>query len=52
MPSLVAAVEAMARLLGHHPEVVEAEANPVFAYPDGAVAVDARIYVGDTCRQA
>lgn len=29
-----------------HPEVEELDMNPVFAYPDGALAVDARIVVG------
>ena len=29
-----------------HPEVEELDLNPVFAYGDGAVAVDARIVVG------
>jgi hypothetical protein len=26
-----------------HPEVAELDLNPVFAYPDGAIAVDARV---------
>ncbi|GIW17013.1 acetate--CoA ligase family protein [Tepidiforma sp.] len=30
-----------------HPEVKELDLNPVFAYPDGALAVDARIVVGE-----
>ncbi len=29
-----------------HPEVKELDLNPVFVYPDGALAVDARIVVG------
>lgn len=29
-----------------HPEVEELDLNPVFAYPDGAVAVDARVLLG------
>lgn len=29
-----------------HPEVRELDLNPVFAYPDGALAVDARVIVG------
>ena len=31
-----------------HPEVQELDLNPVLAYSDGAVAVDARIMLGDT----
>ncbi len=30
-----------------HPEVRELDLNPVFAYPDGAVAVDARIVIAE-----
>lgn len=30
-----------------HPEVKELDLNPVFAYPDGALAVDARIVIGE-----
>ncbi|WP_098503712.1 acetate--CoA ligase family protein [Tepidiforma thermophila] len=30
-----------------HPEVKELDLNPVFAYPDGALAVDARIIIGE-----
>ena len=30
-----------------HPEVRELDLNPVFAYPDGALAVDARIVVSE-----
>jgi acyl-CoA synthetase (NDP forming) len=30
-----------------HPEVQELDLNPVFAYPDGALAVDARIIVSE-----
>lgn len=29
-----------------HPEIEELDLNPVFAYPDGCIAVDARIAVG------
>ena len=29
-----------------HPEIDELDLNPVFAYPDGALAVDARVVVG------
>ncbi len=46
-PSDVAALEAMLLKLSEfvdaHPELAELDLNPVFAYPEGAVAVDARI---------
>ncbi len=29
------------------PEVSEMDLNPIFAYPDGAIAVDARVILGD-----
>jgi acyl-CoA synthetase (NDP forming) len=31
-----------------HPEVAELDLNPVFAYKDGAIAVDARIVIEAT----
>ncbi len=30
-----------------HPEVAELDLNPVFAYPDGAIAVDARVVLAE-----
>jgi acetyl-CoA synthetase (ADP-forming) len=30
-----------------HPEISEIDLNPIFAYKDGAVAVDARIILGE-----
>ncbi|MBI5949753.1 MAG: acetate--CoA ligase family protein [Chloroflexi bacterium] len=35
----------VAEFVEKHPEVQELDLNPVFAYPDGAIAVDARIVV-------
>jgi acyl-CoA synthetase (NDP forming) len=31
-----------------HPEVKEIDLNPIFAYPDGAIAVDARVILEET----
>ena len=46
-PADMAALEAMllqlSAFLEAHPEVAELDLNPVLAYPDGALAVDARI---------
>ncbi len=46
-PADLAALEAMilqvSRFAEQHPEVAELDLNPVFAYPDGAIAVDARV---------
>ena len=36
-------VLAVSGFVADHPDVAELDLNPVFAYPDGAVAVDARI---------
>jgi acyl-CoA synthetase (NDP forming) len=38
----------VAQFVEKHPEVREIDLNPVFAYPDGAVAVDARIVVAES----
>ena len=35
----------VSEFVAQHPEVQELDLNPVFAYPDGAIAVDARIIV-------
>ncbi|MFQ5382079.1 MAG: acetate--CoA ligase family protein [Dehalococcoidia bacterium] len=38
----------VAKFVEQHPEVRELDLNPMFAYPDGAVAVDARIVVSES----
>ena len=43
--AIVQCIEAMSRLLVDRPDVAEAEINPLFALPRGALAVDARVYV-------
>ncbi len=51
-PADVAALEALllkvSAFVDGHPEVAELDLNPVFAYPDGAVAVDARIVLSES----
>lgn len=41
--ALVEVVEAFSQLLADHPEITEADINPLMAGPDGAVAADALI---------
>ncbi len=41
---------AVSRFVEAHPEIEELDLNPVFAYPDGAVAVDARVIVAPSGR--
>lgn len=41
------ALLAVSRFVESHPEVRELDLNPTFAYPDGALAVDARIVVAE-----
>lgn len=36
----------VSRFAARYPEIKELDLNPVFAYPDGAVAVDARVVLG------
>ncbi len=42
MPALAAIVSAVAAVAAAHPELVELEVNPVFAGPNGVLALDAR----------
>jgi len=43
IPSLTAIILRISRFVNEHPEIKEMELNPVFAYRDKALAVDARI---------
>ncbi len=43
--ALEAIVQSLSRFAQDNPEVREIDLNPVFAYPNGAVAVDARVVV-------
>ncbi|MSQ42433.1 MAG: CoA-binding protein, partial [Dehalococcoidia bacterium] len=47
LPALERLVLAVSRFVAAHPEVAELDLNPVFAYPQGAVAVDARIVLAE-----
>ena len=48
----IAALESMilqvSQFANEHPEVAELDLNPVFAYPDGAIAVDARVVLAES----
>jgi len=41
--ALADCILAVARMAEAHPEIAEIDLNPVFAYPDGAMVVDARV---------
>ena len=41
--ALADCILAVAKMAETHPEIVEIDLNPVFAYPDGILVVDARI---------
>lgn len=45
MAALKSTIRKVSEFVEQHPEVRELDLNPVFAYPDGAIAVDARIVV-------
>lgn len=45
--ALRATILGVSELVQAHPEIRELDLNPVFAYPDGALAVDARIVVSE-----
>jgi acyl-CoA synthetase (NDP forming) len=45
--ALRSAIVKVAKFVEDHPEVRELDLNPVFAYPDGALAVDARIVIAE-----
>jgi acetyltransferase len=43
--ALVDVIQRVSQLACDHPEIAELEFNPLLAFPDGVVAVDARIRV-------
>jgi acyl-CoA synthetase (NDP forming) len=45
--ALEQAILKVSAFVEQHPEIRELDLNPVFAYPDGALAVDARIVISD-----
>ena len=47
LAALRATILKVSEFVQKHPEVRELDLNPVFAYPDGALAVDARIVVSE-----
>lgn len=50
-PADIDALEAMilqvSEFVSEHPEIAELDLNPVLAYPDGAIAVDARVVLAE-----
>jgi len=46
--ALKSAILKVSDFVEQHPEVRELDLNPMFVYPDGALAVDARIVVGES----
>ena len=47
LDALEAMILQVSQFASDHPEVAELDLNPVFAYPDGAIAVDARIVLAE-----
>jgi acyl-CoA synthetase (NDP forming) len=45
--ALVKIIMAVQKLMVENPEVRELDLNPILSYPDGALAVDARVIVGE-----
>ena len=45
--ALRSAIVKVSEFVAKHPEVRELDLNPMFAYPDGALAVDARIVISE-----
>ena len=45
--ALEAMILQVSQFASDHPEVAELDLNPVFAYPDGAIAVDARVVLAE-----
>lgn len=45
--ALKSTIRKVSEFVEKHPEVRELDLNPVFAYPDGALAVDARIVIAE-----
>ena len=43
LPALEAMILQVSKFAEAHPEVAELDLNPVFAYPNGTIAVDARV---------
>jgi acyl-CoA synthetase (NDP forming) len=43
LPALESLLISVSAFISEHPDIVELDLNPVFAYPQGAIAVDARI---------
>jgi len=48
LPALEALIVKVSQFVAAHPEVAELDLNPVFAYPSGALAVDARIVLASS----